>query len=106
MSVPLDPIVARRALVHCTDIIAESKIESSDLARKLYSVEVISEDVYTRVRDKQCRDSNKERLEKILDEIKDRVQHNSSILITFIKTLNALNRNDLADVIERKYKGM
>ena len=62
--------------------------------------------MYTSVRDKQCRDTYKECREKILDEMKDHVQHNPSIFMTFIKTLNGLNRNDLADVIEKKYKGM
>ena len=98
--------MARRALVQCTDIFVESKIESSDLARKLYSAEVISEDMYTSVRDKQCRDTNKERLEKILDELKDRVTHNVSILTTLFETFNDLKRHDLADIISTKYKGM
>ena len=84
------------------------KIESSDLARKLYSVEILSEDVYIRVRDKQCRDTNKEHLEKILDDIKDCLHYSSNILTTLLKILNVLiiNQNDLADVIEIKYKGM
>ena len=98
--------MARRALVKCTDIFVESNIESSDLARKLYSAEVISEDMYTSVRDKQCRDTNKERLEKILDELKDRVTHNVSILTTLFEILNDLKRNDLADIISTKYKGI
>ena len=98
--------MARRALVKCTDIIVESNIEPSDLARKLYSAEVISEDVYKRVRDTQCRDTNKERLEKILDELKDRVMHNVSILTTLSKVLNDLSRQDLSEIISTKYKGM
>ena len=98
--------MARRALVQCTDIFVESKIESFDLARKLYSAEVISEDMYKRVRDTQCRDTNKERLEKILDELKDRVKNNVSILTILFKILNDLKRKDLADIISTKYKGM
>ena len=43
---------AERALVRCTDIIVESTIDPFILARKLYSKEIISEDVYKRVQDK------------------------------------------------------
>ena len=66
--------MARKALVQCTDIIVESTIDPIVLARKLYSEEVISENVYKRVRDMACRDTNEQRLEIILDDIKDRVR--------------------------------
>ena len=91
---------AVRALVQCTDIIVESTIDPIVLARKLYSKEVISEDVYKRVKDKSSRDTNEERLETILDDIRDRVKYDAGILTKFVDILREkLNRNDLADEI-------
>ena len=97
--------VALRALVQCTDSIVESTIDPVDLARKLSSELVISEDVYKRVKDKTCRDTDKERRDIILDEIKDRVKRDASILTKFVDILKVkFNRNDLADEIMSKLK--
>ena len=88
------------ALVQCTDIIVESTIDPVVLARKLYSKQIIFEDVYKRVKDKASRDTNEDRLETILDDIRDRVKHNPGILTKFVDVLREkLNRNDLADEI-------
>ena len=102
----LNPEFARRALVQCTDIIIESTIDPFALIRKFYSKEVISEGVYKRVRDKTTRDSNEERLEMILDYLKDYVKHDASIFITFVYILRDMGLNDLADVIIVKYEGI
>ena len=97
--------MALRALVQCTDSIVESTIDPVDLARKLSSELVISEDVYKRVKDEACRDTNKKRRDIILDEIKDRVKHDASILTKFVDILRGkFNRNDLADEIMSKLK--
>ena len=82
--------MAVEALRRCTYDIVRSNIDPIALARKLYSEEVISEDVYKRVRDKASRDTNEDRLETILDDIRDRVKHNTSIMMTFVHIL----RND------------
>ena len=102
----LDSGVAKRALVQCTDIITESNIDASALARRLYSKEVISEGLYKRVRDKKTGDSNEDRLELVLDDLKSRVTHNASIFISFLNILNDLTQQDLSVLIVRKYKGM
>ena len=96
---------ARRALVRCTDIIIESTIDPFVLARKVYSKEIIPEDVYKRVRDNQTRDSKETRLEEILDCLKSRIEHNANILKIFVDILRQLSQNDLADNIVAKYKG-
>lgn len=97
--------LAVEALRRCTDVIVRSNIDPIALARKLYSKEVISEDVYKRVKDKSSRDTNEDRLETILDDIRDRVKHNTSIMMTFVDILrNDFERNDLADVIMSKFK--
>ena len=94
---------AKTVLVQCTDIIVESTIDPIVLARKLYSELIISENVYKRVRDKACRDTNEERLENILDDMKDRIKHDASILIKFVDILREkLNRADIADEIMSK----
>ena len=49
----LNSEMARRALVQSTDTIVESNIDPFILARKAYSKEIISEDVYKVVRDKK-----------------------------------------------------
>ena len=91
---------AVRALIRCTDIIVESTIDPFILARKLHSKEIISKHVYKRVKDKASRDTNEERLDIILDELKDLVKHNPSILTKFVDILRQeLNRNNLADEI-------
>ena len=97
--------MALRALIQCTDSIVESTIDPIDLARKLSSELVISEDVYKRVKDKSCRDTDKERRDIILDEIKDCVKHDPGILTKFVDILRVkFKRNDLADEIMSKWK--
>ena len=92
--------MAVSALVQCTDIVVESTIDPIVLARKLYSKQIISEDVYKKVKDKVSRDTNEERLETILDELKDRVKYDACIFTKFVDILREkLNRNDLADEI-------
>ena len=97
---------ARRALIQCTSIIVESTIDPIVLARKLYTNEIISEDVYRRLRDRSSRDTNEDRLDTVLDKIKDRVKCNVSVLTIFLDILKDLNRQDLADAIMSKYKGI
>ena len=66
----------------------------------------MSKDVYKRVRDKECRDTSEERLERILDYIEDRIKHDANVLMIFLDVLNDLSRKDLADIIMAKYKGI
>ena len=74
--------------------------------RKLYSKEVVSKDVYKRVRDRESRDTCEERLEKILEDIEDRTKRDANVLLIFLCVLIDLNRKDLADIINTKYKGI
>ena len=58
-----------------------------------------------KIRDRCCGSTNKERLENILDEIRDRVKNDASILDKFVVILREkLNRNDLADIIMSKLR--
>ena len=100
--------ICRRTLVQCTNIIVESNIDPTVLARRLYSKEIVSEDVYKIVKDKNTRDTSTERLDYILDDLKDHVKHNASAFTIFLDVLrdDGLNRQDLADKIMSKYKGM
>ena len=102
-STSLNPAVARRALLQCTDIIIESSIDPFALARKLCAKEIISEDIYKKVRDKETKDSIEDRLDMILDHLKDRVQNNADIFTKFLNVLRELSRNDLTDIIMAKY---
>ena len=69
----------------------------------MLSEEVISENVYRRVKDDASRNSNEKRLDIILDEIKDLVKHDACVLTKFVDILREkLNRNDLADKIMSK----
>ena len=64
---------------------------------------MITENVYKIIKDKACRDTNMERLDTILDEIKDRVKYDTSILTKFVDILREeFYRNDLADKIMSK----
>ena len=98
---------ARRALVKCTSAIVESTIEPIVLARRLVSEEIISEDVYKIIKDKKTGDTSADRLDLLLDDLKDHVKHNVSAFIVFLDILrdDSLNRQDLADKIMSKYKG-
>ena len=98
--------MAKRALAQCTDIITESSIDPFTLARRLYSKEVISESIYKRVIDKETRDSNEDRLERILGHLRDHVSHNVKILTSILNILNDLEYQYLAVLIVKKYKGM
>ena len=104
----LNPEICRRTLVQCTDTIVESNIDPIVLARKLYSKEIISEDVYKIVKDKKTQDTSADRLDYILDDLKDHVKHNASTFMIFLDILrdDHLNQQDLADKIMSKYKGM
>ena len=73
----------------------------------LYSEEIISDDVYKRVIDKASRDINAERLKIILDYIKDCIKYDTGILTKFVDILiDGLVRQDIADTIMSKYKGI
>ena len=100
--------IGRRALVQCTNVIVESNIDPIALARRLYSKEIISEDVYKIVKDKKTGDTSTDRLDYILDDLKDHVKHNVSTFMIFLDILrdDGLNRQDLADKIMSKYKGI
>ena len=100
--------VARRALRKCTSAIVESAIEPIALARRLYEEEVISEGVYRTVKDKSTGSTGTERLELILDDVKDRVKVDANAFMIFLNILrdDSLNRQDLADKIMSKYKGI
>ena len=49
--------ICRRAFVQCTDIV-ESNVDPITLARKLYTKEVISENIYKKVKDKKTRETS------------------------------------------------
>ena len=74
----------------------------------MYSKEIISEDVYKIVKDKKTGDTSTDRLDYILDDLKDHVKQNSSVFMIFLDILrdDSLNQQDLADKIMSKYKGM
>ena len=92
--------MARKVLVRSTDIIVESGIDPNVLARKLYAKEIMSDNVYNRVRDTTSRDSNEERLEAILHDLRSRVENDASIMMKFVDILRVdLKRQDLADKI-------
>lgn len=96
----IDCKAASTALVKCTCSIVESKIDPIDLARELFSKQIISENVYDRVRDEACRDTNKTRLEIILDDLRSRVKYKADILTIFVKILREkFKKDDLADEI-------
>ena len=104
----LNSEIGRRALVQCTDIIVESNIDPIALARKLYAKEVISENIYKKVKDRLTRETSSDRLDMILDELKDHVKHNASTFTTFLNVLkdDSLKKRELADIIMSKYKGI
>ena len=58
-----------------------------------------------KVKDKQTRDTNEERLETILDCLKNRVKYNADILKKFLVILRYISQNELADNITAKYNG-
>ena len=58
-----------------------------------------------KVRDRPSRDTNEDRLETILVDLKSCVKYNTSIMMTFVDILrNDFKQNDLADVIMSKFK--
>ena len=96
---------AVRALVLCTDDIVESNIDPPTLARKLFTKEIISENIYMSVRNKSCSDTNVERLETILDNLRSRVKQDVNIFMTFVDILrDDLKQNDLSEKIMSKLK--
>ena len=105
---PLNCEICKRALVQCTDIIVESNVDPIALARKLHSKEVISENIYKNVKDKATGETTSDRLDRILDDLKDRVKDNASIFTIFLDILrdDSLKRHNLAEKIMSKYKGM
>ena len=73
----------------------------------MYEEEVISEDVYKDVKDRKTGSTGTERLELILEDIKDRVKVDADAFMIFLNILrdDSLNRQDLANKIMSKYKG-
>ena len=104
---PILSEVAQRALKKSTVVITESSIDSSALARKLYSEEILPDNVYKTVKDRKCGNTNAERLEIILECMIDQVNKGDvNIYKKFLDALRYLARNDLAVAIEAKYEGM
>ena len=99
-STSADCDAATKALDRCSEIIVESTIDPLTLARKLYSDEIISEDVFKRVKDPACRDTNDQRRQYILDDIMDRVKRDADTFTKFVNILRKkFKRDDLADEI-------
>ena len=100
----LNSEICRRAFVQYTDII----VDHITLARKLYTKEVISENIYKKVKDKKTGETSLDRLDQILDDVKDHVKHHASTFTIFLDILrdDSINRHDLADKIMSKYKGV
>ena len=97
--------MARKVLVRSTDIIVESGIDPVVLARKLYAKEIMSDNVYDRIRDTASRDSNEERLEAIVRDLRSRVENDASIVMIFVDILRVdLKRQDLADKVMSNLK--
>ena len=108
LDVTLDCEICRRTLVQFTDTIVESNIDPVVLARKLYSKEIVSENVYKTVKDKKTGDTSANRLDYILENLRDLVKHNANAFMIFLDILRdgSLNKEDLACKIMSKYKGM
>ena len=104
----LNSYVARRALLNCTSAIVESSIQPIILARRLVQEEVISEDVYKIVKDKKTGATSEERLDLILDDLKDHVKLDANAFQIFLDVLrnDSLSQQDLAEKIMSKYKGI
>ena len=104
----LNSDVARRALLNCTTAIVESSIQPITLARRLVQEEVISEDVYKIVKDKKTGATSEERLDLILDDLKDHVKLDANAFQIFLDVLrnDSLSQQDLAEKIMSKYKGI
>lgn len=103
MGTSLNSEIARRSLIQFTNTIVESNIDPIGLVRRLYSKEVISESIYRRMRDIS---TNEERLEKILDGLKDHIECDTNAFNIFLDVLNDLSQKDLAAKIMAKYKGI
>ena len=60
------------------------------------------------VKDKRTGDTSEDRLDKILDNLKDHVKHDANAFMIFLDILrdDSLKQQDLADKIMSKYKGM
>lgn len=56
------------------------------------------------MRDKKIGDSNEDRLELVLDDLKSHVTHNANTLISFLIILNDLAHQDLSVLIVKKLK--
>ena len=104
----LNSDVARRALLKCTSAIVESTIEPVTLARRLDEEEVISEDDYKIIRDKETGHTSTQCMDLILDDLKDHVKLDANAFQIFLDILrdDGLGHQDLADKIMSKYKGI
>ena len=100
----LNSDATKKALVQCTDLIVESTIDPSTLARKLITRDDKFENELKRVKDRSTRDSEVERRQTVLDCVIDRVKLNADIFTTFLGALKDLGRDDIADKIMAKYR--
>lgn len=95
----LNSDVARRALLNCTTAIVESSIQPITLARRLVQEEVISEDVYKIVRDKEIGHTGAQYLDLILGNLKDHVKLDANSFQIFLDILrdDSLSQQGLTD---------
>ena len=95
----LNSDVARWVLLKFTSVIAESTIELISLAWALVEDEVISEDVYKIVRDKEIGHTGAQYLDLILGNLKDHVKLDANSFQIFLDILrdDSLSQQGLTD---------
>ena len=81
---PFNCKATKTALVQCTDHIVRSSIDPFWI---LFSIEIISENCYMRVKDRTCGHTNEERLETILDDLRSCNEYDPNVLMIYVSIL-------------------
>ena len=66
-------------------------MEPPDIARKLFSKGVLNEQMFENIPDRYTHETKKERLDRVMKEVRSAVKHDESAFVTFIQAMEELN---------------
>ena len=81
-------------------------MEPPDIARKLFSKRVLNEQMFENITDRYTHETKRERLERVMTDVRSAVKHDESAFVTFIQAMEELNTievNELVMELKRDY---
>ena len=81
-------------------------MEPPDIAGKLFSKGVLTEQMLKDITDQYCNERKKQRLDRMMNDVRSAVKHDESAFVTFIQAmeeLNTIEANKLVRELKHEY---